>query len=333
MAHRYLVTGCAGFIGASICRRLLDQGDEVLGIDNLNAAYDPRLKEWRLAQLNTSDAFRFTRLDVVDRLALRDWFRERGPFTAVVHLAAWAGVRASVENPWIYLETNLGGTLNLLDCCREFGVGKFVLASTSSVYGDQTPAPFREDADTSRSLSPYAASKIGAERFAYSYHALHGLDVSVVRYFTVYGPAGRPDMSVFRFTRRIAEGEPITVHGDGQQRRDFTYIDDIARGTVAALAPLGYATINLGGDRPTPLSKVIELIESRLGRKAEIRVLPAHAADVSATWADISLAKSLLDWSPSVKLEEGLARTVEWYWRHRDALLPIRLGDGFDTSS
>ncbi len=290
MRERYLVTGCAGFIASRVAKLLLEAGHEVLGVDNLNDAYDPRLKQWRLEQLGTHEAFGFQRLDIADRAAVEAWFAEYEP-TAVVNLAARAGVRTSVENPWVYYQANCDGTLNLLDACRRHGVKKFVLASTSSLYGAHSPVPYREDTDTSRPLSPYAASKKAAETLAYTYHYLHRLDVSILRYFTVYGPAGRPDMSVFRFVRRIAEDEPIVVFGDGSQQRDFTYVDDIARGTVAALRPLGYEVINLGGDRPVRMDAVIAEIARLLGKEPQIERRAAHPADVLATWADVRRAR------------------------------------------
>lgn len=336
MVKRYLVTGCAGFIGANVCRRLLEEGHRVVGVDNLNDAYDRRLKEWRLGQLQQHPQFSFQRLDIGDLAALEALFLadqraedsvDERPYSAVLNLAARAGVRASVENPWVYLQTNCDGTLNLLELCRRFGVQKFVLASTSSLYGAHNPVPYGEDADTNRPLSPYAASKKAAEALCYTYHHLHGLDVTVFRYFTVYGPAGRPDMSVFRFVRRIAEGEPIIVFGDGMQERDFTYVDDIARGTVAGLRPLGYEVINLGSDRPVRLTTVIDGIGGLTDQKPRIEYRPAHPADVPATWADISKARRLLDWSPEVPIEEGLRRAVDWYRENRTMALPLDLGD------
>jgi UDP-glucuronate 4-epimerase len=338
MAERYLVTGCAGFIASKVAELLLEAGHQVVGVDNLNNAYDPRLKQWRLRQLQPQANFRFYRLDITDQAALDELFQadadwpqagepDRRPYAAVINLAARAGVRPSVDNPWIYYRANCDGTLNLLERCRRFGIRKFVLASTSSLYGEHNPVPFREDADTDRPLSPYAASKKAAETLAYTYHHLHGLDVSVLRYFTVYGPAGRPDMSVFRFVRRIAEGEPIVVFGDGTQSRDFTYVDDIARGSVAALKPLGYEVINLGGDRPTELSAIIDQIGRLVGKQPRIEHGPAHPADVPATWADIGKARRLLDWSPEVPVEEGLRRSVAWYRNNRETVLPLELGD------
>jgi nucleoside-diphosphate-sugar epimerase len=332
---RYLVTGAAGFIGSQVARVLLQSGHEVVGLDSFNEAYDPRLKRYRAGELARQAGFKLHEAELTDRRRLDAVFAEGGgrprnhlpPFAGVLNLAARAGVRPSVEDPWAYVEANVTGTLNLLDACRRFGVGKFVLASTSSLYGAHNPVPYREDAGTDRPLSPYAASKKAAETMAYAYHHLHALDVSVLRYFTVYGPAGRPDMSVFRFIRRIAEGEPLVLYGDGGQERDFTYVDDIARGTVAALAPLGYEVINLGGDRPVKLVEIIERLEQLLGRAARIDRRPAHPADVPATWADITKARLLLGWSPQIPLEEGLARCVAWYQSEHALAQSIELFD------
>jgi nucleoside-diphosphate-sugar epimerase len=329
------VTGCAGFIGSKVTELLLAAGHDVVGVDDLNDAYDPRLKLWRLARLQTHPAFRFQDTDITDRRGLEKLFADESdhganslqtpPYAAAIHLAARAGVRPSVENPWIYFATNCQGTLNLLDMCRRCGVGKFVLASTSSLYGGHNPVPYSEDADTRRPLSPYAASKSAAESIAYTYHHLYQLDVSVLRYCTVYGPAGRPDMSIFRFIRQIAEDEPIVVLGDGSQQRDFTYIDDIARGTIAALRPVGYDVINLGGDCPVPLSQVIVQIAGLLGKSPRIDYQPMHPADVVTTWADIGKARRLLNWSPTVSLEEGLRRSVAWYRENRELAVSLRL--------
>jgi len=250
----------------------------------------------------------------------------------VINLAARAGVRYSVENPWVYFETNVTGTLNLLELCRQYGVKKFVLASSSSVYGDVSAAgdvnrlagsnvptflPFREDQPTDRPLSPYAASKKAAEALCYTYHYLHGLDVTVFRYFTVYGPAGRPDMMPFRLVQWVSEGRPVTVFGDGGQSRDFTYVDDIARGTIAGLQPLGYEIINLGSDRPVVLLDAIRLVEELTDQKAQLVHKPVHPADVRATWADIGKAERLLDWRPQIAFRDGMAWLVEWYRENR----------------
>ncbi len=314
---RYLVTGAAGFIASRVTHILLDRGDEVTGVDNLNDAYDPRLKHWRLEQLKGRDGFRFEQMDLSDRETLARIFQEHGPFDGVVNLAARAGVRQSVENPWIYMETNATATLNLLELCKDHGVGKFVLASTSSLYGQHNPIPYAEDSDTNRPLSPYAASKKAAEAMCYTYHHLFGIDVTVFRYFTVYGPAGRPDMSLFRFVQWVSEDKPVLIYGDGGQSRDFTYVDDIARGTVAGLKPLGYEVINLGSDEPVVLRDALKLVEELVGKSARIEYTPLHKADVLRTWADISKAKRLLGWSPETLHVEGIRRTVEWYNQNR----------------
>jgi nucleoside-diphosphate-sugar epimerase len=318
MSHIFL-TGVAGFIASKVAELLLSEGHAVVGVDNMNDAYDVRLKQWRLAQLAGRPGFEFRQLDIMNRQKMRDlWESQKTKgFDAVINLAARAGVRQSVENPWVYLETNITGTLNLLDLCREFDVKKFILASTSSLYGKDNPLPFREDADSNRPLSPYAASKKAAEALCYTYHYLYGLDVTVFRYFTVYGPAGRPDMSLFRFAQWINEGKPVTVYGDGRQSRDFTNVEDIARGTIAGLRPTGFEVINLGSDKPAVLMDAIRLIEELTGRKALLEFQPLHPSDVRATWADIGKAKYLLDWRPLVGLEDGIADLVNWYQQNR----------------
>ena len=320
----YVVTGIAGFIGSKVTELLLSQGHQVTGIDNLSDAYDVRLKEWRLGQIQGQPNFHFHALDICDRAELRTAF---GPgIDRVINLAARAGGRQSVENPWIYIDTNVTGTLNLLDLCQEFGIKKFVLSSTSSLYGDGNPVPFREDADTNAPLSPYAASKKAAEALCYTYHYLHGIDVTVLRYFTVYGPAGRPDMSMFRFVQWISEGKPVTVFGDGQQSRDFTYVEDIARGTVAALKLVGFEVINLGSDRPAILMDVIRMVEKQIGREAIIEYQARHAADVLATWADITKAKRMLGWQPQTSLTQGVENLVNWYYENQGWAREIETG-------
>lgn len=314
---RYLVTGAAGFIGARVAEMLLDDGHEVIGVDNLNDAYDPRMKEYRLKQIQGRDGFSFHRLDVADRAALEQAFDSSDGISAVINLAARAGVRSSVENPWVYYDTNLTGTLNLLDFCRQRGIGKFILASTSSLYGADAPLPTPEDADTDHPLQPYAASKKAAETLCYSYHYLHGIDVTVFRYFTVYGPAGRPDMVMFRFNQWIAEGRPVRLNGDGNQSRGFTYVDDIARGTIAGLKPLGFEVINLGGHELITINDLIAMLEELIGRKAEIERLPRHPADMLTNYADVSKARQLLGWEPQVSIVEGVKKLVDWYNANR----------------
>ena len=235
----------------------------------------------------------------------------------MINLAARAGVRPSVENPRVYVESNVVGALNVLEMCRKFGVKKFVLASTSSLYGKGHPTPYREEMNTDRQLSPYAATKKAAEAMAYTYHFLHGIDVSILRYFTVYGPAGRPDMTPLRFVQRIREGRTITIFGDGTQSRDFTYVDDIALGTISALRPVGCDTFNLGSDQPLKLSEMIGLIEELTGQKAKIEYRPWHPADMAETWADISKARMALEWSPQTQIRDGMQQLVNWYEENR----------------
>jgi UDP-glucuronate 4-epimerase len=324
-SQKILVTGAAGFIGSRVCALLAQAGHEVVGFDNFNDAYDRRLKDWRWAQLQNVRGVELARLDLLDVPALQALFEksaasraDRPPFDGVINLAARAGVRASVENPGIYVEANVTGSLNLLELCRKFGVKKYVLASSSSLYGAGHPTPYREDLNTDHPLSPYAATKKAAEAMAYSYHYLHKIDVSTLRYFTVFGPAGRPDMAPLRFVQRIREGRPITVFGDGSQSRDFTYVDDIARGTIAALKPVGHEVFNLGSDEPLKLSLLIALAEKLTGREAVRIQKPGHPADVPATWADISKARRVLGWSPQTHFEEGMRHLVEWYEANRD---------------
>jgi nucleoside-diphosphate-sugar epimerase len=318
----YLVTGAAGFIGARVAELLLDEGHCVVGVDNLNDAYDVRIKHWRLERLIRLPNFYFTRLDISDRAALLgEEFNLQGQpasFEGIINLAARAGVRQSVENPWAYVETNVTGTLNLLELCRQRGIGKFVLASTSSIYGADAPLPTAEQASSDRPLQPYAATKKAAEALCHSYHFLHGIDVTVFRYFTVYGPAGRPDMSMYRFTQWISEGQPVWVNGDGEQSRGFTYIDDIARGTILGLKPLGYEIINLGGHQTIKINELIEILEELTGRKAQVQHLPLNPADMLANWANVEKARRLLGWQPQVPLEEGILNLVNWYNAERD---------------
>ncbi|MCC6538358.1 MAG: GDP-mannose 4,6-dehydratase [Bryobacterales bacterium] len=313
MAH-YLVTGCAGFIASRVSELLVEAGHTVTGIDNLNDAYDRRMKHWRLERLRTLPGFTFAEADISDNRELTPVWRAMPQPETVFNLAARAGVRQSVENPSVYFDTNVTGTLNLLELARQSGVPRFLLASTSSLYGAHNPMPYREDADTGRPLSPYAASKKAAEALCYSYHHLYGLHVAIPRYFTVYGPAGRPDMSAFRFVQWISEGRPVTVFGDGTQRRDFTFVDDIARGTIAAgLTTQGFEAINLGSDQPVELMSAIRLIEKLVGRPAQLTYQPAHPADVNATWADIGKAQTKLQWRPLTQFTEGVEHLVRWY--------------------
>ena len=308
---KVLVTGVAGFIASKTAELLLKQGVEVVGIDNLNDYYDVGLKNLRLSEIKDSK-FHFEKIDIEDKAALENLFKTH-QFDVVFNLAARAGVRYSMENPGIYMSTNAQGTLNLLECMRTHHVSKIVLASTSSLYAGQ-PMPFKEDLPVNTPISPYAATKKAAEVMAYTYNYLYKIDVSVVRYFTVYGPAGRPDMSPYIFADKLLKNEALPVFGDGSQSRDFTYVDDIAKGTILAAKPLGYEIINLGGgNNPVTLNQMIALMEKFSGKKAKLKLSAKIAADMDVTWADISKAKSLLGWEPKVGFEEGIERLMEWH--------------------
>jgi nucleoside-diphosphate-sugar epimerase len=317
MGSRYLVTGAAGFIGARVTDFLTADGHNVVGIDNLNDAYDVRLKDYRLDRLKQNPRFTFYRGDICDRPLLEKIGTVHGSIDAVIHLAARAGVRASTENPWGVVDTNLVGSLNLLEFARQFNIPKFVLASTSSIYGAEPPFPTPEEADSSHPLQQYAASKKAAETMSHVYHHLYGLDVTIFRYFTVYGPAGRPDLALFRFVQWIAEGRPVKLNGDGNQSRGFTYVDDIARGTILGLRPLGYEIINLGGHESISMNDLIAMIEELLGKRAEIVHGPFHRADIMNNLADVSKARKVLGWEPQVKLKEGVRNLVDWYLAER----------------
>ncbi len=319
-----LVTGAAGFIASRICDFLLDGGDEVTGIDILNDIYDRRLKEYRINRRIGRDGFRFYKTDITDFESLEKLFTENR-FDAVINIAGIPGVRLSMKDPWLYLNVNTGGTLNLLECCRRHDVGKFILASTSSIYGENAPFPTDETAPSDRPLQPYSASKKGAEAECHAYHYLYGLDVTIFRYFTVYGPAGRPDMAIYRFVRWITEGEPILLNGDGTQTRGFTYVDDIARGSILGLKKTGYEIMNLGGHESISIIDLIRKLENIIGKKAVIQHNPAVKADMTANLADITKAKTLLGWTPQVELDEGLRRTVDWYLSERQWLKDIRI--------
>ncbi len=313
---RYLVSGAAGFIGSRVAELLLDAGHSVVGVDNLNDAYDVRMKHYRLERLQPHEGFAFTRMDIAEREAVAG-LAQHGPFDAILNLAARAGVRQSVVNPWAYVDTNLTGTLNLLELARASGIPKLVLASTSSIYGANAPLPTPESADSSHPLQPYAASKKAAEVMAHSYHFLHGLDVTIFRYFTVYGPAGRPDMIMFRLAQWISEGRTVHLNGDGSQTRGFTYLDDIARGTILGLKPVGYEIYNLGGHQVMSMNALIERMEALIGRKASVEHREFHSADMLANCADVTKARRDLGWEPRVTLEEGIPRLVDWYRENR----------------
>ncbi len=315
----YLITGVAGFIGSRVAEFLLGDGHVVFGVDDMNHAYDIRLKDYRLGKLLNQDGFHFQKLDISEKSVIEELDAWLPPeVNGVINLAAWAGTRISLTNPWIYIATNMTGALNMMELCRQRGISKFVLASSSSVYGSQSKPPYKETDDSAHPLQPYAATKKGAEAMAYAYHHLYGLDVTVLRYFTVYGPAGRPQMVMFRFCKWIAEDQPVVLNGDGEQSRGFTYLDDIARGTILALKPVGYEILNLGGHEVVTINRMIAMLEERIGKPARIVHEPFHPADVVANNADVSRAREVLGWSPQISLDEGMTRLVDWYMQERD---------------
>jgi UDP-glucuronate 4-epimerase len=328
---KVLVTGAAGFIGFHTARALLARGDEVVGVDNLNAYYDPTLKAARLAILEREHGFRFDKLDIAERETMQKLF-DRDAFDAVVHLAAQAGVRHSISNPHVYVQSNITGFLHVLEGCRQQRVGHLVYASTSSVYGANASMPFSERQNVDHPLTLYAATKKANELMAHSYSSLYGLPTTGLRFFTVYGPWGRPDMALFLFTKRILAGEPIDVFNDGHHQRDFTYIDDIVAGVVAAVdhravpdpnfdaaspdpstsyAP--YKIYNIGNQRPVTLLRYIEVLERCLGRNARKNLMPLQLGDLQDTWADVSALARDVGYRPSTELEVGVKRFVDWY--------------------
>ena len=325
-----LVTGAAGFIGSQVAKMLLEDGATVVGIDSLNEYYDVRLKRWRLEQLNQFERFKFVQGNIEDPLLVASLF-EANNFDIVFNLAARAGVRASLVIPDVYMATNADGALNLLQAIKNSNCRQFVLASTSSLYAGQQ-LPFSEDKLVNRPLSPYAASKLAAEAMSYTYHHLYGINVAVLRYFTVYGPAARPDMSVLRFIQKIDQQKPFPLYGDGSHTRDFTYVDDIARGTIAASRIKGYEIINLGGGiRPYAVSELIKKIEQALGKKAVIEYHDENPADMKSTWANAEKAQSLLDWQPAIDLDEGIQKSVAWYLENHDWTSQLSMAEKIDA--
>ena len=310
---RILVTGAAGFIGFHLSMRLLDRGDTVVGVDDFNAYYDVSLKEARRARLVERKGFAVVRADIADRAAMERVFAS-GRFDAIVNLAAQAGVRYSVENPHAYVESNVVGFLNILEGARHHGTGHLVFASTSSVYGLGTDLPYRESADTDHPISLYAATKKSNEVMAHAYAHLFGIPTTGLRFFTVYGPWGRPDMALFKFTRGILDGTPIPVFNEGRMVRDFTYIDDIVEGVVRVIdRPAPYRIFNIGNHRRVELLDYIRAFEKAIGKKAKLDLLPMQPGDVPATEADTSALQAATGFSPATPVEEGVRRFVAWY--------------------
>jgi UDP-glucuronate 4-epimerase len=316
MMKRVLVTGGAGFIGSHLCQRLLQEGYEVVCLDNFDASYDPAIKRKNLEEIKASrgaQGFQLMEGDIRDKGLLDDLFR-RSSFDLIIHLAARAGVRPSIQQPLLYEEVNVTGTLNLLEACREFGVRDFIFGSSSSVYGKNRKVPFVEEDMLEAMISPYAVTKRTGELFCYAYHHLYGLNISCLRFFTVYGPRQRPEMAIHKFARLIHQGERIPLFGDGTSRRDYTYIDDIVGGIMGAVRNLqGYDIFNLGESQTVPLRDLISLLEQALGKKAVVEELPEQPGDVPITYAEITKARRLIGYDPKVGIEEGVGRFVQWF--------------------
>ena len=328
---KVLVTGAAGFIGSNAAQVLLDRGDEVIGLDNMNDYYDVTLKEARLARLEVQSGFSFAKIDLADRPAMEALFADN-KFDRVIHLAAQAGVRYSIENPHSYIDSNVVGTLNVLEGCRHHEIEHLVYASTSSVYGANTNMPFSVHQNVDHPLALYAATKKATELMAHSYSHLYRLPTTGLRFFTVYGPWGRPDMALFLFTKNILAGKPIDVFNYGNHRRDFTYVDDIVQGVVRSMDHVAepdpdwdsddpdpatsnapYRIYNIGNNQPVELMKYIEVLEQCLGREAEKNMLPMQLGDVPDTYADSQVLVDAVGYKPETSVEEGVARFVDWY--------------------
>lgn len=309
----YLVTGGAGFIGSHLTDRLLDQGHSVISLDNFNDYYDPLIKEQNIRQCKEQSGFQLVRGDILDQSLLNKTFKENN-FDAIIHLAARAGVRPSVQQPQLYQEVNVSGTLNLLEVAKKFQIPRFIMASSSSVYGNNQKVPFSESDNVDNPISPYAATKKACELMGYTYSYLYNMSISCLRFFTVYGPRQRPDMAIHKFTKLIANSQPIPVFGDGKVRRDFTYITDIIKGVERAIERCnGYKIYNLGESRVIELLELVSLIEKYLEKKASIKWLPPQPGDVQITYADISKAKKELDYNPEIDIEKGIQNFVQWY--------------------
>jgi UDP-glucuronate 4-epimerase len=314
---KILVTGCAGFIGSHVCEALLQRGDSVIGIDNLNDYYNINFKKQNLGILKKYPGFVFYKHDICDYNAMKKIFEKEKP-GKIVHLAARAGVRPSIEQPLLYEEVNVKGTLNLLELCRHYNIKHFIFASSSSVYGNLKKTLFSEKDDVNNPISPYAATKKAAELLCHTYHHLFNMKITCLRFFTVYGPRGRPDMAPYKFTQRIIEGKPLQKFGNGKSKRDYTFIADIVSGVISAIdKELEFEIINLGNNKPVELNNFISILEKIIGKKAVIEQMPMQPGDVEVTYADIRKARKLLGYKPVTSFEQGMKEFVEWYKKNR----------------
>ena len=316
-AVNVLVTGGVGFIGSHVCERLLDAGHTVCALDDLNDFYDPSIKQNTLRELQSrAQSFAFVHADITNRIELNEVLSSM-PFDQIIHLAARAGVRPSLEQPARYQRVNVEGTVNLLEAAKECGIKKITIASSSSVYGINSKVPFSEADPIFSAISPYAASKLACEALGHVYHHVHGMDICMLRFFTVYGPRQRPDLAIHKFTTLMQTNQPITVFGDGSTSRDYTYVDDTVEGVIACTErEFGYEIINLGESQTIKLNRLIELIESAMEIKAEINHQPVQPGDVPITYANIEKAQRLLGYNPKTQIEDGIPKFVEWFRQH-----------------
>lgn len=324
-SQKILITGTAGFIGYHLAKTLLESGYTVVGVDNFTSYYDVRMKHARHAILKKQKAFHFYKISIADYSALEKIIKKEQP-DIIVHLAAQAGVRFSLKNPWSYADANYLGTLNVFEAAKRCGIKRVLYASSSSVYGDNKKMPFSEDDTTDHPISVYAASKKANETLAYAYHSLYGIETAGMRFFTVYGRYGRPDLALFKFTKNILSGKPIDVYNRGKMKRSFTHIDDIISGILALIKMkhLGYEIYNLGGDEATSLIGFIRTIEKRLGKKATMNLLPIQAGDVPATIADTTKASRELGYKPRVSMEQGVKDFTDWFVENKSWLLSLK---------
>ena len=316
-AVNVLVTGGVGFIGSHVCERLLDAGHTVCALDDLNDFYDPSIKQNTLRELQSrAQSFAFVHADITNRIELNEVLSSM-PFDQIIHLAARAGVRPSLEQPALYQRVNVEGTVNLLEAAKECGIKKITIASSSSVYGINSKVPFSEADPIFSAISPYAASKLACEALGHVYHHVHGMDICMLRFFTVYGPRQRPDLAIHKFAKLMQTNQPITVFGDGSTSRDYTYVDDTVEGVIACTErEFGYEIINLGESQTVKLNRLIGLIESAMEIKAEINHQPVQPGDVPITYANIEKAQRLLGYNPKTQIEDGIPKFVEWFRQH-----------------
>ena len=323
----YIVTGAAGFIGYHTAKNILDNNESVLAIDNINDFYDIRLKNARIDQLKKYKNFKLIIIDLKNKnnvLKLADSIKN---IHAIIHLAAYAGVRTSIIDPWSYQDNNVIATLNLLELCKINNIQNFTLASTSSVYGDDKNLPTKESDISSKTLSPYASSKISAELLTYNYNYHYGINATILRFFTVYGPFGRPDMVIFKFLKSILDGNPITIYGDGNQTRDFTYVSDVSDALLMSTKTQGYEVFNIGGGKSITVNQLIQIIETFLNKKAIKEYIKRDPSDIEHSLANISKINKKLNWAPKIDIELGIAKTCEWFLENLDFISTIKTQD------